>query len=50
MKKDHSCPHLDPAQQVCPVFDSESIKLDLTKQRKKMGVPILDNCAEEHIQ
>lgn len=50
MKKDRSCPHLDPEEQLCPAFDNESIKLDLTKQRETMGIPILDNCAEEHIQ
>lgn len=48
-KKD-SCPQLDPAQQLCPEFDSSSMKLEISPQREKMGIPVLDNCAEEHIQ
>lgn len=50
MKKNVTCPTLDPAQQLCPNYDSRAIKLDLSRQRESMGIPILDNCAEEHAQ
>lgn len=52
MKKNQSFPrpHLDPEEQLCPAFDSCSIKKVLTPQREEMGIPIFDNCAEEHIQ
>lgn len=43
-------PHLDPAQQLCPEFDETSVKTTLTRERQSMGIPIFDNCAEEHIQ
>lgn len=49
-KKKDSCPQLDPAQQLCPEFDSSSMKLEIAPQREKMGIPVLDNCAEAHIQ
>lgn len=41
---------LDPEQRLCPVFDSCSIKKCIAPDREKMGIPVLDNCAEDHIQ
>lgn len=41
---------LNPEDRLCPAFDSCSIKLQLTPSREEMGIPILDNCAEEHQQ
>lgn len=47
-KKDAN-PHLDPEEQICPAFDSCSIKKFPAPDRKEMGVYVVDNCAEEHI-
>ena len=41
---------LDPEQRLCPMFDSVSIKKFRVADRNEMGVPVVDNCAEEHIQ
>ena len=40
---------LNPEARLCPAFDAVSIKKFPASDRKKMGVPVLDNCAEEHI-
>jgi hypothetical protein len=40
---------LDPEARTCPIFDAVSIKAFPAPDRKEMGVPVLDNCAEEHI-
>lgn len=47
-KKDAN-PRLDPEEQICPAFDSCSIKKFPAPDRKEMGVYVVDNCAEEHI-
>lgn len=52
MKKDkkESNVRLDPEQRLCPQFDSCSIKLFPAPDREEMGVRVLDNFPEEHIQ
>ena len=40
---------LNPEARLCPQFDATSIKKFPAPDRKEMGVPLLDNCAEEHI-
>ncbi len=49
-KKNMDCPRLDPLEQLCPAFDSTSIKLFAAPAAGEMGVRVLDNCAEEHMQ
>ena len=40
---------LDPEKRLCAKFDSVSIAKFPVASRKKMGMRVLDNCAEEHI-
>lgn len=40
---------LNPEARICPTFDSVSVKKFLAPDREKMGVRVVDNCAEEHI-
>lgn len=40
---------LDPAQRICPKFDSTSIALFSVADQGEMGMRVVDNCAEEHI-
>ena len=40
---------LDPSKRICPKFDDLSIALFPVADRDKMGVRVVDNCAEEHI-
>lgn len=40
----------DPEERLCPKFDSASIALFPVADRGEMGVRVLDDCAEEHIQ
>lgn len=49
-KKEPVCPRLDPEGRLCPAFDACSIKKFAAPDREEMGVCVLDNCAEEHIQ
>lgn len=49
-KKTAACIRLDPEEEICPAFDSCSIKKFAAPDREEMGVFVLDNCAEEHIQ
>lgn len=46
-KKDANI-RLDPEQELCPEFDSCSIKKFAAPDREEMGVHVLDNCAQEH--
>ncbi len=48
-KKRQDCIRLDPEEQLCPAFDSCSIKKFAAPDRDEMGVFVLDNCAEEHM-
>ena len=49
-KKDPVCPRLDPEERLCPAFDACGIKKFAAPDREEMGIFVLDNCAEEHIQ
>ncbi|MBQ8834676.1 MAG: hypothetical protein IJ001_07115 [Oscillospiraceae bacterium] len=49
-KKKNDCVRLDPEERLCPAFDSTSIKLFAAPDREEMGVYVVDNCAEEHMQ
>ncbi len=49
-EKQHSFVRLDPEEEICPAFDSCSIKKFAAPDREEMGVFVLDNCAQEHIQ
>ena len=49
-KKTQECIRLDPEERICPAFDSTSIKLFAAPDREEMGVYVVDNCAEEHMQ
>lgn len=40
---------LDPEARLCPEFDAVSVKLYNAPEPGKMGVPVVDNCAQEHI-
>ncbi len=40
---------LDREQRLCPEYDSTGVKKDAAP-RKEMGVRVVDDCAEEHIQ
>ena len=48
-KKETQDLRLNPEARLCPAFDAVSIKKFPAPDRKEMGVPVLDNCAEEHI-
>ena len=49
-KKKQECIRLDPEERLCPAFDSTSIKLFSAPDREEMGVRVVDNFPEEHIQ
>ena len=49
-EKNMDCVRLDPEERICPAFDCTSIKLFAAPDRKEMGVYVVDNCAEEHMQ
>lgn len=49
-KKKQDCIRLDPEERLCPEFDSTSIKRFAAPDREEMGVRVLDNFPEEHIQ
>ena len=49
-RKEPECVRLDPEQRICPEFDSTSIKLFAAPDREEMGMRVLDNFPEEHIQ
>jgi hypothetical protein len=41
---------LDPEQRLCPRFDSAGIALFPTAAPGEMGLRVVDDCCEEHIQ
>ena len=49
-KKEPTCPRLDPEEQLCPAFDSTTIKLFAAPDPGEMGMRVVDNFPEEHIQ
>jgi len=49
MKK-QVCIRLDPEERLCPAYDSCSIKIFSAPVREEMGIAVLDNFPEEHIQ
>lgn len=49
-EKDPECIRLNPEERLCPAFDCTSIKLFEAPSREEMGVRVLDNFPEEHIQ
>ena len=49
-KKEQICVRLDPEERLCPAFDSTGIKKFTAPDREEMGVRVLDNFPEEHIQ
>lgn len=49
-KKKMDCLRLDPEQRLCPAFDSCGIKKNAAPDREEMGVQVVDNFPEEHIQ
>ena len=52
MKKEKGpdCVRIDPEERLCPTFDSTSIKLFAAPDPEEMGMRVLDNFPEEHIQ
>ena len=44
------CIRLDPNERLCPAYDSCGIKLFSAPDREEMGVAVVDNFPEEHIQ
>ena len=44
------CLRLDPQARLCPMFDSCGIKLFAAPDREEMGVCVVDDFPEEHIQ
>ena len=49
-EKNQDCIRLDPEERLCPEFDSTGIKKFAAPDREEMGVRVLDNFPEEHIQ
>lgn len=53
-KKQRSMPEMEnlrltPEARLCTKFDADSIAKFSVAERGKMGMRVLDNCAEEHI-
>lgn len=48
--KTQTCIRLNPEERLCAEFDSCSIKIFSAPEREEMGVSVLDNFPEEHIQ
>ena len=49
-KKPMTCIRLDPEERLCPAFDSTGILKFPVPDRDEMGIRVLDDCAQEHIQ
>lgn len=49
-KKSPECVRVNPEERLCPEYDSTSIKLFPAPDREEMGVAVVDNFPEEHIQ
>ena len=41
---------IDKEKQVCPVYDSTGVRKYPVAKPDEMGVRVVDDCAEEHIQ
>jgi len=41
---------LDPEQRLCPAFDAVSVADFPVAKRGEMGLRVVDDCAQEHIQ
>lgn len=50
MKKQQICIRLNPEERICPAYDSCSVKKFPAPNREEMGVPVVDNFPEEHMQ
>ncbi len=48
MKKETEDLRLNPEKRLCAQFDDRSIKMYSLPHPTKMGVRVVDNCAEEH--
>ena len=48
--KQQPCIRLNPEERLCPAYDACSIKLFSAPDREEMGVAVVDNFPEEHIQ
>ena len=48
-KPKSDCLRIDPEARLCPKFDSTGTALFPAPDREKMGVCVMDDCAEEHI-
>jgi hypothetical protein len=48
-RRKDNCLRLDPADRLCPSFDSLGIALFPTADADDMGVRVVDNFCEEHI-
>ena len=48
-KKETEDFRLDPGAVICPKFDHCSIAIFSVPDDGEMGVPVVDNCVEEHI-
>ena len=44
------CVRLDPQQRLCPAYDSTGIKLFAAPDAEEMGMRVVDDFPEEHIQ
>lgn len=47
---EQECIRINPEQRLCPAFDSTSIKLFRAPESGEMGMRVVDNFPEEHIQ
>ena len=48
--KEQFCIRLNPEERLCPAYDCCSVKKFAAPDREEMGLAIVDNFAEEHIQ